>query len=166
MTNVIINTKRLHLRLLKQTDLAYLVELNNDPEVRQFFPDGTQNKAQTKTRMEELISYYTTNGLPGFAMFLNESEEFVGRCGFGLDENTEIEVGYILHKKFWGKGYASEALEGLLKWAKKNIKADYIISFAPEEHIASQRVMQKCGMQHYKKDIAHGTICHFYHIKL
>lgn len=166
MITVKINTKRLHLRLLNQKDLDYLVELNADPEVRQFFPDGTQNKEQTRVRLEELISYYTTKGLPGLAMFLKESEEFVGRCGFGLDETGEIEVGYILHKKFWGKGYASEALEALLKWAKKNVKTSYIISFAPEEHIASQRVMQKCGMHHYKKDLAHGVICDFYRINL
>ncbi len=58
-------------------------------------------------------------------MFLNETEEFVGRCGFGLDETGEIEVGYLIHKKFWGNGYASEALEALIIWAKKNIKVDY-----------------------------------------
>jgi len=49
MKNITINTKRLHLRLLKQNDLDYLVELNSDPEVRHFFPEGTQNQEQTKT---------------------------------------------------------------------------------------------------------------------
>ena len=162
--NIIIKTKHLHLRLLKQDDLGYLTELNSDAEVRQFFPEGTQNKEQTKARMDELISYYGTHGLPGFAMFLDETGEFVGRCGFALTETGETEVGYLLHKKFWGRGYASEALEALFEWANKNIKAEYIIAFAPEDHIASQRVMQKCGMQYYKKDVIHGVLCCFYRI--
>ena len=91
--------------------------------------------------------------------------EFIGRCGFGPVETGEIEVGYLLHKKFCRQGYASEALAVLLEWARKNIKMDYIIAFAPVEHIASQRVMQKCGMEYYKNDIAKGVACCFYRIK-
>lgn len=53
----------------------------------------------------------------------------------------------------------------MLEWAKQNINADYIIAFAPVEHIASQRVMQKCGMEHYKDDTAKEVQCSFYRIK-
>lgn len=67
--------------------------------------------------MDSLIAFYQEQGLPNFVMFLKESMEFVGRCGFGVIETGEIEVGYLLHKKFWGKGYASEALTALLEEA-------------------------------------------------
>lgn len=40
-------TKRLGFRFLEKADLDYLVELNVDPDVRQFFPDGVQNRKQT-----------------------------------------------------------------------------------------------------------------------
>jgi [ribosomal protein S5]-alanine N-acetyltransferase len=160
-----IETKRLGLRLLQQEDVDHLAGLNSDSDVRQFFPDGTQNREQTETRMKDFISFYEEKGLPCFVMFELESGEFVGRCGFGLVETGEIEVGYLLHKKFWGKGYASEALTALLEWAKENINTSYIIAFTPVEHIASQRVMQKCGMEHYKNDSAKGVTCCFYRIK-
>ena len=68
--------------------------------------------------------------------------EFVGRCDFGLIDTGKIDVGYFLHKKFGGKGYASEALAALSEWAKQNIQMESIIAFAPEVHLASQRVMQ------------------------
>lgn len=45
-------------------------------------------------------------------------------------------------------------------------ETESIIAFAPEEHLASQRVMQKCGMQFYKQDLGHGVKCHFYRMKL
>lgn len=64
-----------------------------------------------------------------------------------------------------GKGYDTEALNALLNWAKKNISRQYIISFAPTQNVASQRVMEKCGMALYKTDIAHGVECKFYKIK-
>ena len=160
-----IKTKRLGLRPFQQSDIDYLAELNSDPDVRQFFPDGTQNREQTEARMNDFISYYKEKGLPCFVMFELESGEFVGPCGFGPVETGEIEVGYLLHKKFWGKGLASEVLTVLLEWAKQNINADYIIAFAPIEHVASQRVMQKCGMKHYKNVSAKGVQCSFYRIK-
>ena len=165
MQKYMIKTKRLGLRPFQQSDIDYLVELNSDPDVRQFFPDGTQNREQTEARMNDFISYYKEKGLPCFVMFEIESGEFVGRCGFGPVETGEIEVGYLLHKKFWGKGLASEVLTALLEWAKQNINADYIIAFAPIEHVASQRVMRKCGMEHYKNDSAKDVQCSFYRIK-
>ncbi len=159
-------TARLGFRLLQPKDIDYFADLNGDPDVRAFFPDFIQNRQQSKKRMEELIGYYKDNSLPCFLMFLLESDEFVGRCGFGPIETGEIEVGYLLHKKFWGQGYATEALSTVLEWAKKNIDSDEIIAFAPVDHIASQRVMEKCGMHFYKSDIGHGAQCKFYKIKI
>lgn len=165
MNNIEINTKHLRLRLLKEEDLHYIAELHGDSEVRQFFPDGVQNREQTEARMQEFISWYKKSGLPCFVMFLPGSNEFVGRCGFGPVQTGEIEVGYLLHKKFWGQGLATEALSALLSWAKTNIKAKHIIAFAPVNHVASQRVLQKCGMELYKNDLAHGVECCFYRIR-
>jgi RimJ/RimL family protein N-acetyltransferase len=58
-------------------------------------------------------------------MFEIASGEFVGRGGFG-SINGEVEVGHLLHKKYWSKGYATEALSALLEWAKENIKTESI----------------------------------------
>jgi RimJ/RimL family protein N-acetyltransferase/catechol 2,3-dioxygenase-like lactoylglutathione lyase family enzyme len=161
---IIIETERLILRFLTENDLDNLEQLNAEPDVRAFFPDGIQNREQTKKRMLELINNHKEHNLPGFIISEKESNAFLGRCGFSLLEDNQVEVGYLLHKNYWNKGYATEALNALLDWAKKNIKRQYIIAFSPTRHIASQRVMQKCGMTLYKTDIAHGVECKFYKI--
>lgn len=166
MQKYMIQTQRLGLRLLEQGDINYLAELHGDSDVRKFFPDGTQDREQTKARMNDFISFYKKNGLPCFMIFELDSGEFVGRAGFGLAESGETEVGYVLHKKFWGKGYASEAMTALLEWAKKNIDQDYIIAYAPIDHLASLRVMQKCGMEYYKKEFLNKVWCQFYRIQI
>lgn len=162
MKKYMIKTNRLGLRPLEKDDIDYLEPLESDPEVKKFFPNGTRNREQTAARINDFISFYEEKRLPCFVMFDLDSDEFIGRCGFAPVETGEIEVGYVLHKKFWGKGYASEALTAVLEWAKHNINADYIIAFAPVEHIASHRVMKKAGMKHYKNDNAHGVACCFY----
>jgi len=160
--NIGLNTKRLTLRLYQENDLDDVAVLNADSDVREFFPGGTLNKAQTKERMNELMSFYKNYGLPCFVIHEKETGEFIGRCGFGPIERNEIEVGYLIAKKHWGKGYATEVLISLLGWAKDHIKADYILAFAPVNHMASHRVMQKAGMKYFKTDIGHGVSCKFY----
>ncbi|STX51864.1 GNAT family acetyltransferase [Legionella busanensis] len=160
-----IETHRTILSLMTEDDLEQVASLNLDPEVRKFFPDGIQTKEQTAKRINEFISFYKKYRLPCFVILDKESGEFLGRCGFGSIATGEIEVGYLIVRKFWGKGYATEVLNALLNWGKDNINTNYIIAFAPLKHRASQRVMEKCNMKYYKKGIGHGVACRFYRIK-
>jgi ribosomal-protein-alanine N-acetyltransferase len=163
-----LNTKRLLFKILAKEDIIYLEKLEKDPVVKKFFPNGAhKNTQQTELMVDRFLSYYRDNGLPCFLLFEIDSNEFVGRCGFGLLESGEIEVGYVLHEKYWGSGYASEALAELLKWAQKNINADCIVAYAPLAHAASLKVMAKCGMEYYKNDIEKtgGLECGFYRIE-
>ena len=98
--NIKIETEHLSLRLLTENDLDNLEQLNANPDVRAFFPDGIQNRAQTEKRMLELINNYKEHNLPGFIISEKESNAFLGRCGFSLLENNEVEVGYLLHKNY------------------------------------------------------------------
>lgn len=159
-----LETPRMILRLINETDLENIAELNMDAEVRKFFPDGVQTPQQTKRRIKEFMAFYRDYGLPCFVIWNKLTQEFMGRCGFGPLETGEIEVGYLLARKFWGKGYASEALSALLNWSRHHIDSEYIIAFAPLEHKASQRVMEKCNMVYYKVDLGHGIMSKFYRI--
>jgi ribosomal-protein-alanine N-acetyltransferase len=165
MQNYLIKTKRLGLRLLEAGDIVYLEELESDLDVKEFFPDGARDRAKTEDMIKRFISAYEEKGLSCFLLFNLESDEFIGRAGFGLTESGETEVGYVLHKKFWGKGYASEAVAVLLEHARKHISVDYIIAYADVGNIGSTRVMEKCGMTYYKTDIAKGIECKFFKIK-
>lgn len=159
-----LTTPRLGLRLVEKEDIQYLEALEADHDVKKFFPDGVRSRSTTKAMIKKFIAAYQEKGLPSFVLFELESDEFVGRIGFGLTEEGETEIGYVLHKKFWGQGYASEAVDALLSYAKIHFDVDYIIAYADVDNIGSTRVMEKCGMQYYKNDIAKGIECKFYRI--
>ena len=161
----LIKKKGLGFRLVEKGDIDYLFVLESDPEVQEFSLSGAKTYEQTEAVINEFISDYEEKGLPCFMLFELESNEFVGRAGFGVTETGDVEVGYVLHQKFWGNGYATEVLTTLLKWAKQNINVDYIIALTPVAHIASQHVMQKCGMEHYKNDFCKDVTCCFYRIR-
>lgn len=160
-------SERLGYRLLKESDFEDWFLLDSNPEVRSFFPNGTLDSQSIKEKIKKSIEFYNSTGIGQFTTLDLATGEFVGRCGFGLLPAGEIEVGYVFLPKFWGKGLASEALIALINWAKLNIHAtDYITALTPVNHIASERVMQKAGMEFYKKDFKDGEECVFYKISI
>lgn len=159
-----LETERLVLRQLKKSDITYLANLESDPDVKQFFPGGASNLQRTQDMIEKFITCYEEKGLPCFLLFDRQSQEFIGRAGFGMTDEGEVEVGYVIHKKCWGKGYAVEAVKCLLKYANAHIKVPHIIAYATTDNLNSFRVMEKCGLDYYKTDVVHGMQCKFYKI--
>ena len=153
-------TERLGFRLVTEGDFDYLLMLSTaDPKT------WSSDSKEIEETIKNDIKHFSEKGYGAFLVFDIESGEFIGRAGFGITESGETEVGYVLHKKFWGKGYASEAVAILLKYAREHIDVDYIIAYADVGNIGSTRVMEKCGMSYYKTDIAKGIECRFYRIK-
>lgn len=165
MDNYLIKTKHLGLRIIEKGDEKYLKLIERDPEVKEFFPEGLLSDKDIKDYINECIVLFETKQLPCLVIFKLSSHEFVGEAYFNQLETGEIKVGYLLHQKFWHKGYATQILKGLLRWAKEHIDTEYIIAYADKRNTASFRVMQKCGLKYYKKGRHLNMDCYFYRIR-
>ncbi|CEK12075.1 GNAT family N-acetyltransferase [Legionella hackeliae] len=161
----LIITRRLGLRPMTKEDIAYLEELDKDPEVKKYFPEGTLSNREIRQYMEDCFDNFKNKNLPCLVIFNRKTDKFIGEAYFDEIESGEIKVGYLFHKKDWNKGYATEVLKGLLEWAKNNIDTDYIIAYADKDNTASFRVMKKCGMEYYKDAIYLDMEARFYRIK-
>ena len=58
----------------------------------------------------------------------------------------DVEVGYILKKSAWGKGYATEACRRLLRFAFEETALDEIVATLDSENRNSRHVLEKCGL--------------------
>jgi RimJ/RimL family protein N-acetyltransferase len=69
----------------------------------------------------------------------------IGGIGFkgAPDENGVVETGYGIMEKFQLKGYASEALKGILLWAFQHPELKKVIAETDEENHASLGILQK-----------------------
>ena len=87
-------------------------------------------------------------------IILKEERLAVGGIGFtGFpNDDGKTEVGYGLDMRYHGKGYASEALEGILKWAFKYSQLKNVLAQSPLPHIASHRVLIKNGFAETHRD--------------
>lgn len=165
MNKYLIYTKHLGMRFITKEDSKYLKVIDKDPAVKKFFPEGTLTDEKIREFINECIVSCKNEHLPCLVIFKLKNDDFVGETYFGQLETGEIKVGYLLHKKYWNKGYATEILKALLAWAKIHIDTEYIIAYADKDHAASFRVMEKCGMEYYKEVHHLDMDCHFYRIK-
>lgn len=142
-------TERLAFRQFVADDLPQLIEQRSDPEVNRYL-GGTklQNPAALAERIKFYIDCYERYGFGMCAMLWKPSGEMIGSAGIQpLADTGEIEVGYSIIKPFWGRGLGTEAARGWLRFGFEKAGLDRIVAVADKENIASQRVMEKCGMQ-------------------
>jgi ribosomal-protein-alanine N-acetyltransferase len=150
----ILETDRLILRCLTMNDLDALARLYRDPEVRKYFPEGTQTYEETKEELEWIINvYYGQYGYGLWATIHKPSGAFIGRCGllpWTIDGRQEVEVAYLLDRDYWGQGLATEAALGIVRYAFEQLHRSRLICLIDAENQASQAVAQKIGMSFEK----------------
>lgn len=66
---------------------------------------------------------------------------------YTLDEPGNAELGWVLHRAYWGRGYVTEAARAVLGYAKEQLNVKRVIACCDSENIASRRVMEKLGMR-------------------
>ena len=71
----------------------------------------------------------------------------IGGCGFDLRDGPAPEIGYWLGTKYWGKGYATEAVRALIDHAFTDLALPALQSSVRVTNPASRRVLEKCGFQ-------------------
>ena len=80
-------------------------------------------------------------------MELKDSEnEIVGNLSFkGIDDKGIVEIGYGINKGYENKGYMTEAVTAMAKWASLQPNVKQIEAEAEKNNIASIRVLEKCN---------------------
>ena len=99
--------------------------------------------------IENLKKDATILGWGPWFVIHTDSKCVIGDIGFkGKPEsNKVVEVGYGISPAEWGKGYATEAVNGIIHWAFSSQKVDSIIAECLDDNYASIKVLEKLGMQ-------------------
>jgi [ribosomal protein S5]-alanine N-acetyltransferase len=93
--------------------------------------------------------YYTF-----WQIVLLENNCAIGEIGFNGPPtfNGELEVGYYIDSIYQNKGYMTEALKEIIHWSFTNPCIKYIKARTAKDNFASQRVLQKAGLQLYMEE--------------
>ncbi len=150
LQSYILETDRLLLRRLIPGDLDALFALYSDPEIRRYFPEGTLSYEETREELEWFLNGHPDHPELGlWATIHKQDDQFIGRCGllpWVIDGQSEVEVAYLIDKKYWGQGLGTEAARAVLKYGFEQLHLSRLISMVYPENHASAKVATNIGM--------------------
>ncbi len=142
---------RIQLRRLKQSDFGHMRKLETDADTMKFTPARVpQTEEQTLKRLTTQIEQETHHEAPfGFwAAELIDTKEFVGWCMLMPTDMMYPEIGYMITKEFRGKGFASEVCKLLIDTAFKGDRVECISARTNLTNDISIRVLEKVGFKY------------------
>jgi RimJ/RimL family protein N-acetyltransferase len=158
MTIPTIHTQRLTLRPLQTTDAATLQRIYQVDGVLRYFPN---HQPPPLDRIERNLlfqqAHWEQHGCGNWGVLEPGQPEIVGWAGLQfLPETGETEVGFLLDRPFWGRGFATEAALASLKFGFEKFQFPEIIALVHPENLASQRVIAKCKMPYVDHKVYFG----------
>lgn len=164
MKTPVLETERLLLRPLRKEDAQDAFACwESDPDVAKYMFWCSHNDIErTKEWISFEIGQIEREDWYRFAIVLKETDELIGTCLVYYE--TEVsgwEIGYNLGKRYWRKGYATEAIREMLRFAGEELCLKEIIARYAKENPSSGHVLSKLGFRFEKEipfDCNRGTV--------
>ena len=146
---MIFQTERLFLRKMEAVDFQDLAEILQDPQVMYAYGHDFTDE-DVLHWLDRQKTRYLKYGFGLWALVLKETGEIIGQAGLTMQpylDQEVLEVGYLLKKRHWHKGYAREAARGCVEYAFRQLHAEKVYSIIKADNLPSQRVALSIGMQ-------------------
>ncbi|MBH8562618.1 GNAT family N-acetyltransferase [Nostoc sp. CENA67] len=153
-------TKRLIIRRLAETDLHDYLQCQTHPEILPYMPGEPITEEGAKRYVPHLAAV-EIGDKPVFIVFAIQhiaDAKMIGQVSINLSakEQSQGEIGWILHPDYQGRGYATEAAQVLLNYCFAQRKLHRITAMCDTRNTASVRLMERLGMRreaHLKQSI-------------
>lgn len=159
----ILETERLYLRELVQSDYPALCTMLQDPSVMYAYEHAFGDQ-EAQGWLDRQMDRYREHGFGLWAVIRKDTEALIGQCGLTLqdyDGRQVMEVGYLFQKAVWHQGYAAEAAIACRNYAFDRLDQKEVYSIIRDTNTPSIRVAERNGM----------TLCgrftkHYYHMDM
>ena len=154
-----LETERLILRALRESDFDEYASMMSDPEVTRYLGDGrTHGRDEAWRHFAMLVGHWQLRGFGMWAITERGRDRMIGRAGFFYPEGWPgFEIGWTLARSTWGNGYATEAARRALAYAFDELNRKQVISVVHPGNTASIRVAQKIGERFTRRQLVNGN---------
>ncbi len=158
---IYLETERIFLREFTSEDIKFIDDLDSSPAVMKYLSDGVpSSKDQVLNTINSFLKCPDREG-GSYGYWLaqtKDSKEFVGWFQLrplkeDINNYKVLEIGYRLKEKFWGQGITTEVSEALINKAFNELDAKEVWAITMRSNIASQKVMEKCGLEFQREDV-------------
>ena len=147
-----VETARLRLRPLRESDLVVQAQMLGDPEYVRHLGGHTLSREESWRKILCGVGLWPLFGFGYWSVERREDGAYLGQVGFAdfkRDMTPSIEglpeMGWLLAPSAQGQGYASEAVAGALDWAREALAGREIVAIIDPDNAASIRVAEKAG---------------------
>lgn len=147
MTIPQLTTDRLILRAFTASDFEAYALIMADPAVTQFLGEGRPlTRVEAWRQLAMILGHWTLRGFGLWGVEERASGRLIGRIGCHEPEGfPAFEVGYVLAREAWGKGYAREGAAASLQFARQTLRRREITSIIRPANTGSIRVATSLG---------------------
>jgi RimJ/RimL family protein N-acetyltransferase len=149
MTTLI--TTRLRLEPFKSSHLEELYYLNSDSNVMKYITGRPLTLDETLQHMDLVKKNWADLGFSSWSMMDKETNDYIGTCGIQhieFNPDNPLEFGWRLKPDKRKRGYATEAAHAMKKFIFETTRINELFALCHQENGASERVMQRVGMQY------------------
>lgn len=144
----VIETERLILNRVTESDIREVFELRSNPENMKYIPRPlVKNNEDALEHIKMIDEKIENNTGINWGIRLKDNPKLLGIIGFYRlqPENYRAEIGYMLSPDFHGRGIVPEAIIVLINFGFKDLNLHSIEAVIDPENYASEKVLQKCG---------------------
>lgn len=146
--NMEIRTERLTLRPVEMADLeathAYASDIENT-RYMMFLP--YESMEETAQAIQNSVDQWQSDHPTHWEFAVMKDGEQIGGVTLYFVSQGEFELGWVLSKNHWRRGYAVEAAQGLIDYARQSLGAKRIFAGCDKENVASENVMRRLNMR-------------------
>lgn len=159
----ILETERCIVRELTLDDMNGLFALYADEGMDAYTEPLYPYEEEMEYQRAYINHMYRYFGYGMWLVFLKENGKLIGRAGLEhreIQEQTELELGYLIGKSYQGKGYATEVCKAIIDYAKENTEFERINCIVEEGNTISMHLAVKLGFEERETYDFDGKIMH------
>ena len=146
----ILETKRLILREIVESDAEFMLDLLNQPSFIKYI--GDRNVRTLKDAREFIESRYRQSyrehGFGLYAVELKEDNTPIGICGFvKRDSLPDADIGFAFLPQFERKGFAFESADAVMKYGKEVLGLKRVLAITTQDNESSIKLLEKIGLK-------------------
>jgi ribosomal-protein-alanine N-acetyltransferase len=160
-------TSRLTLRAFHLEDAPALHTILSEKDILRYFPNPeTPSFEQTQKFIMRQLEHWRDHGFGWWAVTDRHTRALLGWNGLQfLPETDEVEVGFLLTKTVWRRGYATEGAIATLQYGFDEFKLDAVVGIVHPQNVASQKVLKRSGLRFTREDEYFGMPVHRYEVE-